>query len=76
MATGAAVLKEGRSRSAMPAKARAIAIQSRRPTRSPSMRPERAATKIGAVALRVAASPIATRGEESAKKVPTAEMVP
>ena len=75
-ATGAAVPKEGRSRSTTPAKANPIAIQSRRPTVSPSMGPQSAATKIGAVALRVAASPTATRGEASAKKVPTAEMVP
>ena len=35
-----------------------------------------AATKIGAVAPRVAASPMATRGEERAKNVPRAEIVP
>ena len=67
---------EGRSRSAMPAKAIATAIQTRRLTRSPSSRPESAATKIGAVPPSVAASPTATRGEARAKNEPSAAMVP
>ena len=60
----------------MPAKASATAIQTRRPPAPPAVGPRAAATKIGAVAPSVAASPTATRGEASAKNEPSAAMVP
>ena len=59
-------MNDGRTSRTMPANAIATASQSRRPTRSPSSGPDSRATKIGAVAPRVAASPTPMLGEESA----------
>ena len=60
----------------MPAKVRPSATQSRGPTGSPRSGPERRATKIGAVAVSVAASATPIRLDPSAKNEPMAAMVP